>query len=85
MLDQDADKAFKRSKQGSVQHDRANTCAGFVDVGDIKTFWQIQINLQGTTLPVTTDGIAQHKFQLRPVKCAFAGIHYIRDAHVAKR
>jgi hypothetical protein len=47
MLDQDAEKSFDRTEQGTMNHDRAMFLIVVADIFDLKAFGQIEIELDG--------------------------------------
>jgi len=47
---------------------------GRVDVERAEPLRQVEVYLRGAALPVAADGVAQHVFEFRPIKCAFARI-----------
>ena len=55
------------------------------DVEGVEPLRQIEVDLRGAALPVAANGVAQHVFELRPVKRAFArvdrGLDAIAGAH----
>ena len=79
---------MKRSnepKGGTMQHDRAVLIAVGANIGGIQPLGQDEIDLERAALPVPTDRIGKHKFQLRPVECAFTGIQLRLDTRRAGR
>src|SRR5476651_1889413 len=74
MLDQHADHALEAAEDGAMQHDRPLARAIFCNVSRAQSFRQDEIDLQGATLPIAADRVAQHEFELRAVERALAGI-----------
>jgi hypothetical protein len=78
VLDQDTDEPFERSKDRAVQHNRVLAAVVFGDIFGSKTDRQVEIELQGTTLPDTTQTIFQRKLNLRTVEGAFTRLQIVR-------
>ncbi len=77
VLDQNANETLKAAQNSAVQHDGAVFRAILTDIGGVQTFGQNEIHLQRAALPIAPNGIGQHEFQFRAVKCPFAGIQLI--------
>ena len=80
MLEQDADEALHRAEDGAMQHHRAVPRPVLADVRGVEALGQDEIDLQGAQLPIPADGVAQHEFELRPVKGALAGVELVFEA-----
>lgn len=77
---ENADETFQRTEQGAVQHDGRMLVPIRADIMRVQTLRQIEIDLHGTALPVSSDCIMQHKFQLGTVKGAFPRIARVGKA-----
>jgi hypothetical protein len=55
-----------------MYHDRAMFLAIFADVGHVEAFRHEHIQLDGTALPGTADGVFDVEVQFRAVECAVA-------------
>ena len=80
VLDQDASEALHRAEHGAVQHHWRHLVGMLVDVEGAKPAGQVEVDLHGAALPVATDGIAQHVFELGSVKGPFALVERPRPA-----
>src|SRR5262245_2991499 len=74
VLEQDAGEALERAEDGAVDHHGGLFVAVGVDVEGGEPSRQIEIHLGGAALPVATDGIAQHVFELGSIEGALARI-----------
>ena len=79
-FDQNPEEAFKRPKDGAVQHDGAAAGAIFRDIFGIQPLGQHEIHLQRTALPIPANRVAQHEFQLGAVKGALTRVQFIFNA-----
>src|SRR3546814_15029500 len=68
MLDQDADEAFHRTDDRTMQHDRPHTLRVLVDVGSIEALRHHRVILHGADLPRTPDRILEVVFDLRAIE-----------------
>ncbi len=80
MLDQNPDETLKRTEDRAVQHHRMLAAVVFGDVFGAETDRQVEIELQGTTLPDATEAIFQRELDLRTVERTFARLQIIRQA-----
>jgi len=80
MLDQHAKETFQAAQQRAVDHVRAVRLSILTNVGQVKSFRFIEVELDGGKLPFTTDGVFHLQVDLRTVERATAGIHIIFQA-----
>ena len=62
-----------------MDHDRTVFLAIFADVSHVEAFRHEHIELDGTALPGTADGVFQVEVQFRAVECAVAFVDDVRD------
>ena len=68
MLNQNTDKALKRSKNGTMQHYRCFTLAMLVNKLGAKTSRHGEVDLNGAALPDTTKAVTQGEFYFRAIE-----------------
>jgi len=84
VLDQNPDETLERTEDRTVQHDRMLAAVVFGDVFGTKTHWQVEIELQSTTLPNATEAIFQREFNLRTIESALTRLQIVRKARTIK-
>ena len=84
VLDQNPDETLERTEDRTVQHHRVLAAIVFGDVFGSQTHRQVEIELQGTTLPHATEAIFQREFNLRTVEGALAWLQVVRKARTIK-
>src|SRR5689334_11673591 len=77
MLNQGSRKAFQATENGAVDHDRLLGLTVFIGVFQLKPVWQVEIELDGGTLPGPPNGVFQLEVDFRPVKCSIARVHLV--------
>src|SRR5215467_6942360 len=80
VLEQNGEKALERAEHRAVQHDWGALRAVFIDVVGTEALWHVEVNLQGSALPVATDRIPEDELELRPVEGALPLVHAVVDA-----
>ena len=65
MLDQNTDKTLDESKSNTVDHDRTMFLAVSTNIFTIKTERKLEIKLDSTTLPGSSDGVLKMEVNLR--------------------
>src|SRR5690606_25052980 len=76
LFNQHANEALKGAQNGPVHHDRRTTLVGSIDLFSPQTYRHGKVHLNGTTLPVTANGIFQGIFNFRAIKSAFSGRNF---------
>src|SRR5215213_296676 len=79
MFDQDAEESLHRSKQRPVNHDRPVRFVVFADVFELKTLWQIEVELDRRQLPGAANRVLDTNINLRPVERRFAFDTLVRN------
>ena len=82
MLDQDSDKSLDRSKCYTVDHDRTVFLTICSCVFQFESLRQLEVKLDGTALPRSSDGVFQMEVDLRAIECAVAFVDYIVKAKI---
>jgi len=82
VLDEDAEEALDAAQQGAVNHVRAVGPAVFADELHGELFGQVEVELDGTGLPVPAEGVLDVDVDLGPVEGAAAGIDPVRNAEI---
>ncbi len=77
MLDQNTDKTLDGSKSNTVDHDRTMFLAVSTNIFTIKTERKLEIKLDSTTLPGSSDGVLKMEVNLRSVERSVSLIYYI--------
>ena len=75
VLDQDGGEALERAEHGAMDHHRHRLLAVRPDIEGAEPHRHVEIDLDRAALPVAADRVAQHIFELRSVKGAFAGLN----------
>ena len=68
MFDQDSEETLKTSQQSAVNHVRTMLSAILADIGHIKALGQVEVKLNGSGLPLTSDSIFDLEVDFRTVK-----------------
>ena len=84
MLDQNTDKTLDGSKSNTVDHDRTMFLAVSTNIFTIKTERKLEIKLDSTTLPGSSDGVLKMEVNLRSVERSVSLIYYIIKPEVVK-
>ena len=83
MLDQDTDETLDGTEYHAVDHDRTMLLAVCSDVLQFKTLRQLEVKLNGTALPGSSQMQSyQMEVDLRTVECAVALVYYIRQTQL---
>src|SRR5699024_6205591 len=82
MLDQDTDKSFDGTEYYTVNHDRSVFLSVCSCIFQIKAERKLEVKLDGTALPGSSDGIFQMEVDLRSVESSVSLIYNIRKAQV---
>ena len=77
VLDQDTDETLHGTEDGSVQHNRSLLGAVLRHILQIEVQRQLEVKLNGTHLPLSSQRIPHLQVDLRPVECAVAFIHLV--------
>ena len=77
MLDEHTEETFQAAQQGAVHHVWAVRLTVFADVGEIKTFRFVEIELDGGKLPFTPDGILDLEVDLGAIERSTAFIDFV--------
>ena len=80
LLDEHTDEALQRAHDGPVHHDRAMTFAVLAHIGQVETFRQGEVHLDGGALPFTTDAVQQAHVDLGAVEGAVALVDLVGHA-----
>ena len=84
MLDQNTDKSLNGTKYNTMDHDRTMFLSVCSDVLQFKSLRKLEVKLDRTALPGSSDGVFQMEVDLRSVECAVSLIYYIRKADLIK-
>ena len=74
VLDEDPREALDGAQHGAMEHHRHVALAVLADVGRPEPAGQVEVDLHGAALPVATNRVAQHEFELRTVERALTGV-----------
>ncbi len=77
VLDQDTDETLDGTECNTVDHDRTMFLAVCTDVLQLKSLRKLEVKLDGTALPGSSDRIYQMEVDLRTVECAVAFVYHI--------
>ena len=80
MLDQNTDETLDRTEYYAVDHDRAMLLAVSSNVLQFETLRQLEVKLDRTALPGTSDTVYQMEVDLRSVERTVAFVYYIKEA-----
>ena len=72
VLDKHSAETLERTERGAVDHHGHLLGVVLVGVFELETLGQVLVNLDGTQLPATTDGVLHHKVELRSVEGSLA-------------
>ena len=84
MLDQNTDKSFNGSKRNTVDHDRTVFLAISSYIFAVKAQRKLEVKLNRTALPCSSNGILQMEVDLRSIECAVAFIYHIVQSQIVK-
>ena len=84
MLDQNTDKSFNRTKSNTMDHDRTMLLAVSSDIFTFKAQRKLEVKLNSTALPCSSNGILQMEVDLRTIECAVAFIYHIVKSQIVK-
>ena len=76
MFNEDGDKTLHRSEGRAVDHHGAVFAVVGAHVFQLKALRKVVINLHGSQLPTTSDGVAHHEVELGTVERGFAQFHH---------
>ena len=79
-FDKDTEEAFDGTDGCTVQHHRNVLLVVLADIFGTETLRQVEVHLDGTALPVTTEAVLQRKFELRTIECAFTRVQNVVEA-----
>lgn len=65
-----------------MNHDWSLVFSLFIDEGEIKSLWEIEIDLTGSQLMLSAYRIFEHEVELRPVKCCFARDFFVVEFEI---
>ena len=82
MLDQDSDETLNGTVNNTVDHDRTMFLAVSSCVFQFESLRQLEVKLNGTALPGSSDGVFQMEVDLRSVECAVAFVDYVVKSKV---
>ena len=82
VLDQDSDETLNGTVNNTVDHDRTMFLSVSSCVFQFESLRQLEVKLDGTALPRSSDGVFQMEVDLRAIKCAVAFVDYIVKAKV---
>ena len=85
MLDQDSDEPLNRAEYHAVDHDRSVLLAVRARILQVEPERKLEVKLDGSALPGTSDGVFQMEVDLRSVERAVAFIYHIRESDVVER
>lgn len=80
VLDENSDETLERTEDCTVQHHGMLAAVVFGNEFGAQTDRQVEIELQGTTLPDAAQAIFQRELDLRPVEGTFARLQVVRQA-----
>src|SRR6185503_17260376 len=80
-----ADEALEAAEQDAVDHDRALALTLVINVRDVEALGQVEVDLHGRALPLSTDRVVNLDVDLRRVEHATAFIDLVRDLADAER
>src|SRR5262249_3046651 len=75
VFDQNAKKPLDRAIKSSVNHDGAGAASLFVGIFQVESLRQGHIELNGATLPRSTDGISDMEIDFWPIKRPLSFAH----------
>ena len=84
MLDQNTDETLDRTEYYAVDHDRAMLLAVSSNVLQFETLRQLEVKLDRTALPGTSDAVYQMEVDLRSVERTVAFVYYIRKLQLVQ-
>ena len=70
MLDQDTDETLNRTVNNTVDHNRTMFLAVCSCVFQFESLRQLEVKLDRTALPRSSDGVFQMEVDLRAIECA---------------
>ena len=79
-FNQNAEEAFDGTHGGAVQHHRNVLLVVLTHIFSTKALRQVEVDLDRTALPVTSEAVLQREFQLRAIEGAFARIQNVVEA-----
>ena len=82
MLDQDTDETLDGAESNTMDHDRTMLLAICADVLQLKTLRKLEVKLNSTALPGSSDGIDQMEVDLRSVERAVALVYNVIQTHL---
>src|SRR5699024_5442233 len=85
VLDQDSDESLDGAEHNAVDHDRSVLLSVCACVFQVKPERELEVKLDRTALPCSSDGILQMEVDLRSVERAVSFIYNVGQADVVKR
>ena len=82
MLDQDTDETLDGTEYNTMDHDRTMLLAVCTDVFAVKSQRQLEVKLDRTALPGSSDGVFQMEVDLRSIECSVSFIYYIGQTQI---
>ena len=82
VLDQDTDETLNRTVNNTVDHNRTMFLSVCSCVFQFESLRQLEVKLDGTALPRSSDGVFQMEVDLRSVECSVSFIYYIRQSQI---
>src|SRR5699024_8493396 len=77
MLDQDTDETLDGTERHAMDHDRTMFLSVCSCVLQLKPQRKLEIQLDGSALPGSSDGVLQMEVDLRSVECSVTFVYYI--------
>ncbi len=77
VLNKDTDESLKRAKYSSVDHNRSLLSSISSNVFQIEIERKLEVELDGTHLPLTSDAVLHLKVDLWSIECAVALVYLI--------
>lgn len=84
MLDKDTDETLNGAEAYAVNHNRTLLAAVLCGVLQVKSLRHLEVKLDGTALPGSSQGVSQVEVNLGAVECAVAFIDDVIHSHVLK-
>ena len=82
MLNQDTDETLNRTKYNTMDHDRTMLLSISSDIFAVKSHWQLEVKLDRTTLPCSSNRIFQMEINLRTIECSVSFIYRIGQTQI---
>ena len=79
-FDKNTEEAFDGTHGGTVQHHRNVLLVVLADILSTKALREVEVDLDRTALPITTEGVLQREFELRAVEGSFTRVQDVVEA-----